>query len=261
MVFANLSGNQRCGFSKKYANHLNLKKIGQKILINRTRIMNFDILTIFPAILDSYFKEGVVGRAVKNKKINIQTHNLRDWTKDKHRTVDDTPYGGGAGMVLKIEPIALALKDLKKKDSKRTRTILFSAKGTLFNQKKAQDLSSYERLIFVCGRYEGVDERVVKHLVDEEISIGEFVLSGGELAAAVLIDSVSRLLPGVLGNEESLIEESFQKKGMAEYPQYTKPEDYKGWKVPPVLLSGNHSLIRVWREKQNKKNNGKKTSR
>lgn len=223
--------------------------------------MNFDILTIFPAILDSYFKEGVVGRALKNKKIQIETHDLRQWTKDKHRTVDDTPYGGGAGMVLKVEPIALAMAQLKKKKTPRTRTILLSAKGSPFNQKKAVALSKYQRLIFICGRYEGVDERVAKHLADEEISLGEFIISGGELASAVIIDAVARLLPGVLGNKESLVEESFKKGGLTEYPQYTKPEDYHGWKVPSVLLSGNHRLINEWRQKQTVKTNGKKTGR
>ncbi len=213
--------------------------------------MKFDIITIFPHILDSYFKEGILGRAVENKKIEIKLHNLRKWTADKHRTVDDSPYGGGAGMIMKVEPLAKAVKSLKKSKEK-TRVILLSAGGKIFNQKKAGQYLKYDRLIFICGRYEGVDQRVADYICDEEISIGRYVLTGGELGAAAVVDSVARLIPGVLGNEESLNEESFAKKGVAEYPQYTKPEEFNGWKVPAVLLSGNHQKIKQWKGKNKK---------
>lgn len=214
--------------------------------------MKFDIITIFPDIFDSYFSESIVNRAQKAKIIGVNIHNLRDYTEDKHKTVDDTPYGGGAGMVMKIEPIWKVIQNIK--NSKNTRIILFSAKGKKYTQEDARRLSKYENLILICGRYEGVDERVAENLVDEEISIGDYVLTGGEIPAMVLVDSVSRLLPGVLGNPESLNEESFslEKNINLEYPQYTKPEDFMGWKVPEVLLSGNHKKIEEWRKKHSR---------
>jgi tRNA (guanine37-N1)-methyltransferase len=214
--------------------------------------MQFDIITIFPKILDSYFKESIIKRAIQDNKITIKTHNLRDWSSDKHKTVDDTPYGGGAGMIMKVEPIYKAVKEIKSKNKKiKSRVILLSAKGEIFNQNKAKDYSKYDQLILICGRYEGVDQRVVDLLVDEEVSIGKFVLTGGELGAAMIVDTVSRLQKGVLGNEESLEEESYSDKKlkMLEYSQYTKPETFKGLKVPQVLLSGNHAKIKNWRDK------------
>lgn len=232
--------------------------------------MQFDIITIFPKIFNSYFGESIIKRARKNKLIEIKIHNLRDFTADKHRTVDDTPYGGGAGMVLKIEPIWQCVQSLKlkiKNKKSKIRTILFSAKGKKYSQADARRLAKYDNIIMICGRYEGVDERVAKHIADEEISIGDYILTGGEIPTMILVDSITRLLPGVLGNIESLAEESFSKKipntqypipnTYLEYPQYTRPEEFQNWKVPSVLLSGNHKKISEWRSgkiKAKKKN-------
>jgi tRNA (guanine37-N1)-methyltransferase len=218
--------------------------------------MKFDIITIFPRICESYFKESIIGRAIKNNLIEVGTHNLRDYTEDKHRKVDDTPYGGGAGMVMKIEPIYQAVNSIRLRN-KKSRVILFSAKGKKYTQKDAKRLSGYDQLVFICGRYEGVDERVAKYVADEEISIGDYVLTGGEIPAMLLVDSISRLLPGVLGNSESALSESHQKTGYLEHPQYTKPEVFiapskKSWRVPNVLLSGNHKEIEKWRKKYEK---------
>lgn len=229
--------------------------------------MKFDIITIFPSIFDSYFNESIIKRAQARGIVDVNIHNLRDWTTDKHKTVDDTPYGGGAGMVLKVEPILKAVENIKKYISnadreitksrkaktKRTRVILFSAKGKKYTQRDAKRLAKYENLIMICGRYEGVDERVAKYVADEEISIGDYVLTGGEIPAMVVVDSVTRLIPEVLGNKESASEESHCKEGYLEYPQYTKPDDFRGHKVPEVLLGGNHQLIRKWREEHSKK--------
>ncbi len=210
--------------------------------------MIFDIITIFPEILNSYYKESILGRAQKKKLIKINYINLRDFTSDKHRSVDDSPYGGGAGMILKIEPITKALKSIKK--LKKTKIVLLDPKGKVYNQKIAKSFSKLDKIIFVNGYYEGVDARVDK-LVDEKISIGDFVLTNSELACAVIIDSVSRLIPKVLGNEESLKDESHD-DGL-EYPQYTRPEVFKlksrKLKVPSVLLSGNHKEIEKWKKK------------
>jgi tRNA (guanine37-N1)-methyltransferase len=218
--------------------------------------MFFNIITIFPEMFDSYLKEGMVGRAVKEKIIKIKAHNLRDWTDDKHRSVDDSPYGGGAGMVMKAEPIFKAIKSItKNKKSKQRKIILLSAKGKTWNQEMARKYSKLKEVIFVCGRYEGVDERVT-NFIDEEISIGDYVLTGGELGALVMIDSITRLLPGVLGNAESAKDESHSIKGQLEYPQYTRPEfltiNKKNYKVPEVLLSGNHQEILSWRKNNSK---------
>lgn len=211
-------------------------------------------------MLDSYFGESILGRAQKNKKIKIVTHDLRDWATDKHKTTDDVPFGGGAGMVMKIEPIFKALTSLKALKGKKTsRTILLSASGAPFTQQKAKELAKYKKLVFICGRYEGVDHRVSEHLVDESLSIGPYVLTGGELAAAVIVDSVARLEKGVLGNQDSLSEESHNDSTEAtpetylEYPQYTRPAQFSpkrgiSWDVPEVLLSGNHALIKKWRD-------------
>lgn len=208
--------------------------------------MRFDIITIFPRILDSYLNESILKRAQKKGLIKINTHNLRDFTGDKHKKVDDTPYGGGPGMVFKAEPVAKAVAKIKSKN--KSRVILFSLRGEKFSQETAHRLAKYDQLIFICGRYEGVDERVAKYVADEEISIGDFVLSGGELPAAVVIEAVSRLVPGVLGKIESLEE----LKGT--YSVYTKPEiariDGKKRHVPKILLSGNHKKIDEWRIKQ-----------
>ncbi len=224
-------------------------------LIKRVKVINmkrFDIITIFPEIFDSYFGESIVKRAQESGAIEIQAHNLRDHTENKHRNVDDTPYGGGAGMVMTVEPIFNCINAIKKSsvisNQSSIRTILFSAKGKRYTQKDAERLAQYDRLILICGRYEGVDERVAQHLVDEEISIGDFVLTGGEISAMLVVDSVTRLLPGVLGNDQSAVHESHSEDGYLEHAQYTKPEEFNGWKVPEVLLSGNHKKIEKWRE-------------
>ena len=215
----------------------------------------FDIITIFPKILESYFNESLIKKAQEKGLIKISVRNLRDFTDDKNHKVDDSPYGGGPGMVFKAEPIAKAVEKLKAQSSKlkaKTRVILLSLRGKRFDQKEAHRLAKYEQLIFICGRYEGVDERVAKYVADEELSVGDFVLSGGELPAAVIVEAVSRLIPGVLGKLQSLEEI----KGT--YPVYTKPEiirlkvqgsRFKVIKVPRVLLSGNHKKIEEWRQK------------
>lgn len=205
--------------------------------------MKFDLITIFPRIFDSYFNESILKRAQKKKLIKIAVHNLRDFTDDKHKKVDDSPYGGGPGMVIKIEPVYKAVEFAKRKakSAKRKRVILFSTRGKKFDSKIAQRLSKYDQLILICGRYEGVDERVAEHIADEEISMGDYVLAGGELPAMILVEAVSRQIPGVLGKYESLEEV----KGS--YPVYTKPEAFKGWKAPKVLLSGDHKKIAAWR--------------
>ena len=223
--------------------------------------MTFHIITIFPNIFDSYFNESIIKRAQDKKLIKIKTYNLRDWSTDKHKTVDDTPFGGGAGMLMKIEPLYNAIKDIKSKidsDKSKTRTILMSAKGKTWTQQISQEYSKkYSDIILICGRYEGVDERIT-NFIDEEISIGNYVLTGGEIGAMALVDSVSRLIPAVLGNNESSVEESHSEVGVLEYPHYTRPEifidiDGKEYKTPKVLLSGNHAKIKEWREKQSKK--------
>lgn len=218
--------------------------------------MRFEILSLFPESFHSYLSVSILKRAQEMGQVEIVTHNPRDFTFDRHKTVDDTPYGGGAGMVMKVEPFVLCLAALHEKDGNqyqagRTRTILFSAKGKRFTQGDARRFAErYDRLIFLCGRYEGVDERVAENLVDEEISIGDFVLTGGELPALIVTDAVTRLLPGVLGNEESASTESYSEEGFVEYPQYTKPECFGDWCVPKVLLSGHHEAIETWRKEQ-----------
>lgn len=221
--------------------------------------MHFDILSIFPESFESYFGVSILKRAKDDGLINISLHDLRAFTHDKHHKVDDTPYGGGAGMVMKAEPFfeaveSISSQQLADNNKQKTRVILFSAKGKVFTQADAKRLSEYDRLILLCGRYEGVDERVAEHLIDEEISIGEYVLTGGELPAMIVVDAVARLLPGVLGNSESSVDESHSEEGVLEYPQYTKPEEFRGWKVPEILLSGHHADIEKWRKEQSKKN-------
>ena len=212
-------------------------------------MLKFDIITIFPNIFDSYLKESLIARAQKKRFIKIQVHNLRRWTNDRHRTVDDRPFGGGLGMVLKIEPLFRAINALKKKGA---RVILFTPRGKKFDQKMAHKLSRSEHLIFICGRYEGVDERVAQHLADEEVSIGDYDLMGGELPAMVVIETVSRLIPGVLGKPQLLKERITKNKGFTEYEQYTRPEVFKRWPVPKVLLSGDHKKIEEWHKKHGK---------
>lgn len=242
------------------------------------RVMKFNLITIFPEIFNSYFNESIIKRAVKKELVEINIHNLRDYTDDKHRTVDDTPYGGGAGMLMKVEPLFKAVASIKQqvaRDKKiktlttnsklpATKIILLSAKGKKWDQAMAKKYAKLENIVLICGRYEGVDERV-KKFIDEEISIGDYVLTGGEIGAMVIVDSLTRLIPGVLGNEGSFKDESHWTPGVLEYPQYTRPEKFeyapltrgdgglKSLKVPKVLLSGNHKEIEKWREKNRKK--------
>jgi tRNA (guanine37-N1)-methyltransferase len=211
--------------------------------------MRFHILTIFPEFFEGPFRHGVVANAAESKLIQIQIHDLRNWTHDGHRTVDDRPFGGGEGMLLKPAPIFEAVESIWPERSETRRLVLLSAQGKRFDQEAARRLSQYQELFLICGRYEGVDERVAEHLADEELSIGDFVLSGGELAAAVVVDCVARLLPGVLGNEDSAVQESFSQASLLDCPQYTRPADFRGWTVPEVLLSGNHEEIRRWRRR------------
>ncbi len=230
--------------------------------------MKFNVLTIFPEMIESYCKESILGRAQKKGTIHVSAANIRDFTDDKHKTVDDTPYGGGAGMVMKVEPLYKALKSIdaipfskvkglsKVKKvfdgslGKKKKTIFLSPRGKQFDQKMAKKLSSFDELTFICGRYEGIDQRVSDHLIDEEISIGPYVLAGGELGALVMIEAIARHIPGVLGNEQSIVEESHSESIDAEYPQYTKPSEFLGWKVPDVLLSGDHKKIAKWRKEK-----------
>ena len=207
--------------------------------------MKFDILTLFPNMFSSPFQESIVGRAIEKGLIQIRTINIRDFTLDKHQVADDAPYGGGQGMVMKAEPIARAIEWVKTENPSAW-TIHLTPQGKPFNQKMAQELSSRSHLILLCGRYEGIDERVRKLFADEEVSIGDYVLTGGELAAMVLMDAVSRLLPGVLGSDRSAEEDSFF-QSLLEYPQYTRPSNFRGMEVPEVLLSGNHAAISRWR--------------
>ena len=224
--------------------------------------LTIDVLTIFPEMFPSYTEASILGRAKKSKLLDVRIQQLRAWTHDRRKTVDDRPYGGGPGMVMKVAPFheALVSLGLRTKDagrrtikSRKARVILTSAKGRLFTQKDAQRLSKYDHLVFLCGHYEGVDERVATKLADEELSIGPYVMTGGELAALVMIDAIARLRPGVLGKAESLVRESWHEQEYLEHPQYTRPEKYLGWKVPKILLSGNHAEIEKWRSAQSKK--------
>ena len=210
----------------------------------------FDIITIFPKIIEEYINTGIVRIAREKGLAEINVHDLRKWTTDKHKTVDDTPYGGGPGMIMKIEPIYKAIQELKKEN---TLVAITTPKGEQLKQKKLLKFSQEKNLhmIILCGRYEGFDQRIHDHLVDYEFSIGEYVLSGGELPALVLVDGITRLIPGVLGNELSLDEETFNDNSL-EYPQYTKPDEFNGWRVPDVLLSGNHKEIEDYRKKSKK---------
>ena len=215
--------------------------------------MIFHVLTIFPDFFQGPFAHGVVKRARDSGILDIRIHNLREWTHDRHKTVDDRPFGGGEGMVLKPEPVFAAVESIWPERAPGQKVILLSAQGRLFDQKMANRLSECAGLLVVCGRYEGVDERVAEHLADEEVSIGNYVLSGGELGAAVIVDTVARLLPGVLGNESSSVFESFQETGhgggLLDCPHWTRPAEFRGWKVPEVLLNGHHEEIRRFRRR------------
>ncbi|NMA67110.1 MAG: tRNA (guanosine(37)-N1)-methyltransferase TrmD [Clostridiaceae bacterium] len=208
--------------------------------------MRFDVLTLFPDSIDDFLNESIIGRARKNGVITINTYNIRDFSKDKHRKVDDYPYGGGSGMVMTPQPVFDAWQYVVDQFPQKPRTIYMSPQGTLLTQKIAQRLKKEENLIIICGHYEGMDERVIEEIVDEEISIGDYVLTGGELPAMVLIDCVSRLVDGVLSSEEAYSNESHY-NGLLEYPQYTRPPEFRGKCVPDVLLSGHHANIEKWR--------------
>lgn len=220
--------------------------------------MKFDVVTLFPEMFGGFLSESIIKRAIESGKIDVNLHQLRDFATDKHKTVDDTPCGGGAGMVIKVNIVDLAIsKSLpcwqagkcQIPNKEKSRTILLTPTGKRFDQRKAIELSKYENIILVCGHYEGFDQRVHDHLVDEELSIGDFVLTGGELPAMVVIDAVSRMIPGVI-NEESAKNESFMNCKKLDYPVYTRPIEYKGWRVPEVLLSGDHKKVEEWRRDQ-----------
>ena len=212
--------------------------------------MRIDILTLFPEICRAPLNESMMKRAQENGALDLHIHNLRDWTTDKHHVVDDAPFGGGQGMVMKPEPIFAAVEDLKSKfEIRNSKILLMSPAGLPFNQQMATEFSTESHLIIICGHYEGVDHRVIEHLVDAEISIGDYVLTNGAIAAVVFVDAVVRLLPGVLGDEQSATDDSFS-GGLLEGPQYTRPSEFRGWKVPDILLSGNHGEIAKWRKDQ-----------
>ena len=212
-------------------------------------MIKFDILSIFPEMFASPLNFSLLKKAQDKGILDISLHDIRDWADDKHRMTDDAPYGGGCGMVMKLEPVEKALAAIRKKHQEYGTVVLMTPQGEVFNQKIAEELSEKKRIIIICGRYEGVDERIRERLVDREISIGDYILTGGELAALVLIDAVSRLIPDVLGNPESTQSESFS-HNLLEYPQYTRPSNYKGWMVPEVLLNGNHAEIELWRKRE-----------
>jgi len=213
--------------------------------------VKFHIVTIFPEFFRGPFEHGVIQKAREAGLIEIQVHDLRTWTYDRHRTVDDRPFGGGEGMLLKAAPIFEAVEAIWpgyiKGSGEGSKVVLLSAQGKRFDQAKAREFSGLKELLLICGRYEGVDERIAEHLADEEVSIGDYVLSGGELAAAVIVDAVARLQAGVLGNETSSVDESFGEAGLLDWPQYTRPAEFRGWKVPEVLIGGNHEEVRKWR--------------
>jgi len=209
--------------------------------------VKFHIVTIFPEFFRGPFEHGVIQRACEAGRIEIHVHDLRTWTQDRHRTVDDRPFGGGEGMLLKAGPIFEAVEAIWPDRNPGRRVVLLSAQGRQYDQRLAREYRGLDELLLICGRYEGVDERVAEHLADDEISIGDYVLSGGELAAAVVVDSVARLIDGVLGNQTSVVDESFGEQGLLDWPQYTRPAEFRGWKAPDVLLGGNHEEILKWR--------------
>lgn len=213
--------------------------------------MRFDIMTLFPALVETVLSESIIGRARKAGILEINTYNIRDYSKDKHRRVDDTPYGGGRGMLMSPVPIYdcfLAATDPEKNPAKKRRVLYMSPQGQVLTQEKARSLAAeYDNIVILCGHYEGVDERIIEEIVDEEVSVGDFVLTGGEIPACILVDAVSRLIPGVLSDAECYEKESFSEEGLLEYPQYTRPYEFRGRKVPDVLLSGHHANIEKWR--------------
>jgi tRNA (guanine37-N1)-methyltransferase len=209
--------------------------------------MHFDVITLFPGIFQGPLQESLLSKALEKGLLSIEVHNLRDWCHDKHKTADDSPYGGGPGMVMKPAPLFEAIEAVKKL-RKKPKVVFLSPKGRVFTQGIAKELAKEEELILLCGRYEGIDERVRETLVDEEISIGDYVLNGGELPALVLIETVSRLIPGVVGDEQSVIQDSFY-AGLLDHPHYTRPAEFRGMKVPEVLLNGNHQEVAKWRRK------------
>ncbi|HNQ17918.1 MAG TPA: tRNA (guanosine(37)-N1)-methyltransferase TrmD [Smithellaceae bacterium] len=211
-------------------------------------MIRFDVLSIFPDMFSSPLNYSLLKKAQDKDLIEIFIHNIRDWAEDKHKMTDDAPYGSGCGMIMKVGPVDKALAAVKKKEMNPL-VILMTPQGELFNQRIAAELATKRQIVIICGRYEGVDERIRRHLADREISIGDYILTGGELSALILIDAVSRFVPGVLGNMRSVEGDSFS-DGLLEYPQYTRPADYKGWKVPDVLLSGNHAQIENWRREE-----------
>ena len=211
-------------------------------------MIRFDVLSIFPDMFSSPLNYSLLKKAQDKDLIEIFIHNIRDWAEDKHKMTDDAPYGSGCGMVMKVGPVDKALVTVKKKEMNPL-VILMTPQGELFNQRIAAELATKRQIVIICGRYEGVDERIRRHLADREISIGDYILTGGELSALILIDAISRFVPGVLGNMRSVEGDSFS-DGLLEYPQYTRPADYKGWKVPDVLLSGNHVQIENWRREE-----------
>lgn len=211
--------------------------------------MKIDILTIFPEMFKEVFHTSIIGRAVGTEAVTIKVHNLRDWSADNYKSVDDRPFGGGAGMVMRVDVIDRALADLRTKES---RVILMDTKGKMYNQQVAETLKPEKHLIFIAPHFEGIDHRVHEHLADEVLCIGPYVLSGGELPVMIVVDSIVRLIPGVLGNPSSLEEESYSQGMDVEYPQYTRPAEYNNWRVPDVLLSGNHARIKAWRKDSQK---------
>ena len=214
--------------------------------------MKIDILTLFPEICRAPLSESMMKRAQENGIVDLRIHNFRDWTKDKHHVVDDTPFGGGPGMVMKPEPIFAAVESLR---NEKSTVVLMTPQGKRFTQSMAWEFAKTEHLIIICGHYEGIDHRVIEHLVDAEISIGDYVLTNGAIAAVVLVDATVRLLPGALGDDQSAVEDSFS-AGSLEAPQYTRPAEFRGWKVPEILLSGNHAEIAAWRKKEAIKRTG-----
>lgn len=211
----------------------------------------FDILSVFPEMFQSALGSSLIKRSIENGLVEVNLHNIRDYASDRHRTTDDTPYGGGGGMVMKVEPVANALKAIVSAGGK-TLVILLSPQGETFEQKTVEELAQYSRIALICGHYEGIDERIREHLVDREISIGDYVLSGGELPAMIVVDAVSRLVPGFVGNSKSVLYDSFS-TGLLEGPHYTRPREYESWKVPEVLLSGHQKKIDEWRRRESLK--------
>jgi tRNA (guanine37-N1)-methyltransferase len=215
--------------------------------------MRVDVITIFPEVIEAGTGFSIVKRAQEKGALEVKVHDLRDYTHDRHRTTDDEPFGPGAGMVMKPEPLFEVVESIRgEHDASESKVLMMTPQGKPFSQKMARELAAEKHLVFVCGHYEGVDERVREHLVDQEISIGDYVLTGGELPALVVLDAVIRLLPGVLGDEESAVDESFT-EGLLEYPHYTRPAEFRGWRVPEVLISGHHAKIAEWRRVQSLK--------